>query len=578
MQDLAFIINLKKELKTLLVDSIVDTILKLKESLPQHSAKADELLLLQSRLNDTNLKKLRGTVNEETLNLEYNRIREVLLTLIDDLAEQDFRVGKANASHKNGSLLYQVPAKMKVGLETKCIIRLAHDDAKIIQNIELTPETKISNIRISKIMHVDLIDHQAGENFLIRTYHEQEQFLETDDYTEWVFFVQALRDGYFPLVLKISIVEVIENKERLKNIIFEEQVLVSTEMVEQANPTDFKPANISLNYQTVTNQTLPTRRPAKQDRKRWLGVIAAMMLVLSVTFAFNYIIKMNKKAEEGLPASGQIKHSTNKLSKQYQEALEIFNAVDPKDEKTSSPDENTPLPEKAPPAIPPKPTTEVPTKNISEPSPSTIRESTIREKITTAPPIEKPVKPSVTSERLPTEEFALGWMIDHRDNEKYKIVRIKDKYWMAENLRFPTPESWCYQAATACATAGRLYSYRAAKVACPKGWRLPSDEEFKALASYLGGYSEKGHAIGKPEKTFQQLRAGGKTNFGGTMAGMRDVKAQYKAFGSLGVYWTSTLSSKGAAVNYFLSQQSMMLHRDNNASRKSGFSCRCVQE
>jgi uncharacterized protein (TIGR02145 family) len=53
---------------------------------------------------------------------------------------------------------------------------------------------------------------------------------------------------------------------------------------------------------------------------------------------------------------------------------------------------------------------------------------------------------------------------------------------MAENLRYNIEGSWCYDNDEAnCQDYGRLYTWDAAKKACPTGWHLPTREEWQEL-------------------------------------------------------------------------------------------------
>ncbi len=99
-------------------------------------------------------------------------------------------------------------------------------------------------------------------------------------------------------------------------------------------------------------------------------------------------------------------------------------------------------------------------------------------------------------------QLEYGTYTDLRDGYTYKTIKIGNKTWLAENLRYlPELGNGCfvygyngYKVSEAKSTQnyqdyGVLYNMQAAKKACLPGWHLPSDEEWEDLGEFLGASS-----------------------------------------------------------------------------------------
>ena len=172
-----------------------------------------------------------------------------------------------------------------------------------------------------------------------------------------------------------------------------------------------------------------------------------------------------------------------------------------------------------------------------------------------------------------------GKLIDERDHQEYKTVKIGKQVWMAENLNYKTKESYCYNDfAEYCTKYGRLYTWAAALKACPKGWHLPTRNESMTLYNSVGGYKTAAKML-KSVNGWSNNGAGTDSyGFTALPVGDRDEFNAYENEGRFTGYWTSTeVNEKYAAhIHLFYLDDDAVVSPTFN--KKYGYAVRCVKD
>lgn len=179
-----------------------------------------------------------------------------------------------------------------------------------------------------------------------------------------------------------------------------------------------------------------------------------------------------------------------------------------------------------------------------------------------------------------------GSFRDSRDGKVYKTVKIGNQIWMAENLNYEVDNgygSWCYaNEYRNCKKYGRLYTYYAAMNACPSGWHLPSESEWKVLFDYVGGMQVANYELrskdgwgykGEDRYKFNVLPAGSYNHIEGVM--YMDGKDRWE-FGYLHQWAIFRTSSE--KINYYFPGSYTNVVRDEYVDSRAGTSVRCIRD
>ena len=224
----------------------------------------------------------------------------------------------------------------------------------------------------------------------------------------------------------------------------------------------------------------------------------------------------------------------------------------------------------------------------------------------------------------------LGTMTDERDGQTYKTVKIGTQTWMAENLNYAytgvpyryerdnevytsDSTSWCYNNVPAnCTKYGRFYTWAAAmdsvgewsandkgcgfdvvcsptypvRGVCPEGWHLPTEAEFKALFTAVGGTQDAKNEVlwnnvGKMLKSISGWKSSGNGTdayaFSALPAGIKYNDRNFSFEGYLAYFWSSTEYDSYNAYYMYLDSNDDDVHLGNRY-KNYGFSVRCVKD
>lgn len=186
-----------------------------------------------------------------------------------------------------------------------------------------------------------------------------------------------------------------------------------------------------------------------------------------------------------------------------------------------------------------------------------------------------------------------------------KEVTPDKQVWMTENLNVdkfrngdPIPEAktalewniagenkqpaWCYYDYDADngRKYGKLYNWYAVKDPrglAPKGWHVPTDEEWTQLTDYLGGFEKAGAKMKSKNGWYDNGNGTNSSGFSGLPGGISDYSGTFYGIGVYGGWWSSTEDLT------YLAWCRSLSYNDGNVFRSSfnkpyGFSVRCLRD
>jgi uncharacterized protein (TIGR02145 family) len=192
------------------------------------------------------------------------------------------------------------------------------------------------------------------------------------------------------------------------------------------------------------------------------------------------------------------------------------------------------------------------------------------------------------------------------DGNIYKTIDIGTQTWMAENLKtthfnnsnaipevtsnsawgnLKTPGFCWYDndSSTYRYAYGALYNWYAAKAdnICPTGWHVPTQDEWDALVTFIGGKTGGGIKLKETGPAHWKATGEATNEFGFTAipGGYRQYYGTFLWIGNDASWWSSTESDANQAWNYSISREAIV---DNiwvgPMQKVFGYSIRCIKD
>ncbi len=200
---------------------------------------------------------------------------------------------------------------------------------------------------------------------------------------------------------------------------------------------------------------------------------------------------------------------------------------------------------------------------------------------------------------------SLGWIsLSASSADALPTIQIGTQKWMSKNLDVafyrngdPIPQvtdptvwaalttgAWCYynNDSTQGTRYGKLYNWYAVndpRGLAPTGWHIPSDAEWSALSTTLGGDAVAGGKMkeaGTPHWASPNTAGNNNSGFAGLPGGYRN-NGSFIGVTTTGYWWSATESSTSYAWFRYLYYDVGIIGR-SISSKPSGLSVRCLRD
>lgn len=188
------------------------------------------------------------------------------------------------------------------------------------------------------------------------------------------------------------------------------------------------------------------------------------------------------------------------------------------------------------------------------------------------------------------------------DGNRYQTIVIGKQVWMAENLKvtrfsngdsiemidqvavwenLETPGYWLLPDYKDKPKIGILYNWYVtsdSRNVCPRGWHIPTDNEWTIMLNFLGGSNVAGKELIKKHHFFSFFSNKNvlKSIFGVYFCGYLGFDGSYCDIDSKSCWWSKTENVSNTAWNRMIQVDDIKIYRDDEI-KQAGLSIRCVK-
>ena len=178
------------------------------------------------------------------------------------------------------------------------------------------------------------------------------------------------------------------------------------------------------------------------------------------------------------------------------------------------------------------------------------------------------------------------WMTKNLDLDRFSngdlIKEVRSAAEWVEALKNEQP-AFCYynDDRTYDKKYGKLYNWYAVtdkRKLAPKGWHIPSENEWNVLTDFLGGGIIAGEKLSCTPEQEKEVNEGLNSGFSALPSGYRTLLGTSEQVGSCGYWWSASLDKSGLPFAVDIDFSRFYMLNKSFSSKGSGLSVRCLRD